>query len=128
MNLIKTLNIEIWGRKFSLNVEYDCYPGEEITLKQIEAINRLSNNVSWFNNAKEKVVKYCKAQVDNDDKNEKKDNIFSYVKPEAIFVKRDNVKSRIALMCRYRYDPEHGLAIVFDETGNITIGPQDIIL
>ena len=126
--MIKTLNTEIWGRRFSLNVEYDCYVGEEITSEQIEAVERLNTNISWFNKAKDDVVKYCKAEVDGDDENQNKDNIFSYIKPEAVFVKRDTLKSRIALMCKYRYDPEHGLAIVFDRNGNVTIGPQDIIL
>ena len=126
--MIKTLNIEIWGRRFSLNVEYDCYVGEDITSEQIEAVERLNANTSWFNKAKNDVVKYCKTEVDGDDENQNKDNIFSYIKPEAFFVKRDTLKSRIALMCKYRYDTEHGLAIVFDRNGNITVGPQDIIL
>ena len=126
--MIKTLNVEIWGRRFSLNVEYDCYVGEEITSEQIEAVERLNANTSWFNKVKDDVVKYCKIEVDGDDKNQNKDNIFSYIKPEAVFVKRDTQKSRIALMCKYRYDPEHGLAIVFDRNGNVTIGPQDVIL
>lgn len=126
--MIKTLNIEIWGREFSLNVEYDCYAGEEVTANQIEAVERLTNNLSWFDKAKKDVVRYCKARVDSDNENQKKDNIFSYVKPEAIFVKRDDKKSRIALMCKYRYDSEHGLAIVFDANGNIAVGAQDIII
>ena len=126
--MIKILNGEIWGREFSLNVVYDCYAGEKITSDQIEAVERLSKHLFWLNKAKEEVVKYRKAEVEDDKENQKKDNIFSYIKPEAFFVKRDDLKSRIALMCKYRYDPEHGLAIVFDRNGNITIGPQDIIL
>lgn len=126
--MINTMNVEIWGRKFSLSVEYDCYAGEKVTPKQIETVERLISNTPWFSKAKEEVVKYCKAEVDGDDENQKKDNIFSYVKPEAVFVKRDDSKSRVALMCKYRYDPEHGLAIVFDKDGNITVGTQDIIL
>lgn len=126
--MINSVEIEIWGRSFSLNVEYDCYAGEEITPKQIEAVERLSKNLHWISNAKKDVIKYCKPEVDKDSENQKKDNIFSYVKPEAIFVKRDDKKSRIALMCKYRYDPEHGLAVVFDANGNVNVGTQDIIL
>lgn len=126
--MIKILNIEIWGRVFSLDVEYNCYAGEEITSEQIETVERFCNNLSWLNKAKKYVVEYCKTDVDSDDENKKKDNIFSYVKPEAIFVKRDDPKTRIALMCKYRYDPEHGIAIVFDRNGNITVGAQDIII
>lgn len=126
--MIKILNIEIWGRSFSLNIEYDCYSGEEITTKQIEAIERFCNNLNWIEKAKQDVVKYCEYEVNSDDENQKKDNIFSYIKPETIFVKRDDNKSRVALMCKYRYNMEHGLAIVFDASGNVTIGIQDIIL
>lgn len=126
--MINMLNIKIWGREISLNVEYDCYDGEKITPKQIEAVERFCGNLFWVDRAKKDVVKYCKAEVEGDDENKKKDNIFSYVKPEALFVKRDDEKSRVAIMCKYRYDPEHGLAIVFDSKGNVTVGMQDIII
>ena len=126
--MINSVEIEIWDRSFSLNIEYDCYEGEEITPKQIEAVERLRKNLHWISDAKKDVIKYCKPEVDKDSENQKKDNIFSYVKPEALFVKRDDKKSRIALMCKYRYDPEHGLAVVFDANGNVTVGTQDIIL
>ena len=122
------MNIEICDRSFSLNVEYDCYTGEDVTQKQIEAVERFGNNLHWVSNAKKDVVKFCRAKVEKDSENQKKDNIFSYVKPEALFVKRDDKKSRVALMCKYRYDPEHGLAVVFDANGNVTVGTQDIIL
>ena len=64
----------------------------------------------------------------NDDENPIKDNIFSYIKPECLFVKRDKESSRIAMMCKYRYDLEHGLAVVFSSDGEVTVGMQDIIL
>lgn len=81
-----------------------------------------------MNNAKVSVEKYCKNQVIADSKNENNGNIFYYVKPEYLFVKRDSVDVRILLMCKYRYDIEHGLAVVFATDGSITVGPQDIIL
>ena len=31
-------------------------------------------------------------------------------------------------MCKYRYDEEHGLAVVFDSERKVTVGDQDIIL
>ena len=64
----------------------------------------------------------------NDDENAKKDNIFSYIKPECLFVKRDKENPRIAMICKYRYDLEHGLAVVFSSDGEVTVGMQDIIL
>ena len=58
----------------------------------------------------------------------KKDNIFSYVKPDYLFVKNETKYHKVALMCKYRYDEEHGLTVVFDSEGKVTVGDQDIIL
>lgn len=124
----KKMKINIWGRDFSLDVVYDCYRGEKITPQQVKSINNFSRNPNWVEKSKKDVIKFCSKDVKNDNENQKKDNIFSYIKPEAIFVKRDDKKSRVALMCKYRYDVEHGLAIVFDGNGNVTVGIQDIIL
>jgi hypothetical protein len=63
-----------------------------------------------------------------DEDNQKKDNIFSYEKPDYLLVKRDKEKPRIALMCKCRYEPEHGLTVVFTSEGDVDVGIQDIIL
>jgi len=126
--LISSQTLPIWGRSLTLPVLYDCYAGESVTPEQINAIKHLFSHVDWIEKAKKQVELYCRESVDEDDENQKKDNIFSYVKPESIFVKRDKDYPRIALMCKYRYDPEHGLAVVFTKNGEITVGSQDIIL
>ena len=126
--MINIIDIEIWGRCFSLEVEYDCYAGESVTKKQIKAFENFRQHPEWIEKAKMYVEDFFKTNVESDDENQKKDNIFSYIKPIGIFVKRDEEKSRIAIMCKYRYDQEHGLAIVFDKQGKVTVGLQDIIL
>lgn len=126
--MIKNISIKIWDRDFSLNVDYNCYPGEKVTAKQEEMVYMLMKHHEWFDKAKKKVVDYCKDKVNEDESNQKKGNVFSYLKPEYIFVKHDDSNSTIAIMFKYRYEPEHGLAVVFDENGNIKIGIQDIIL
>ena len=126
--MIKTVNIEIWGRTFQLDIMSNFYESEDLSPKQAAAIKHFLSNLKWIEKSKTDVEKYCKIDVENDDENQKKDNIFSYIKPECIFVE-DNVKiPRVALMLHYRYDPEHGLAVVFDKHGNVTVGIQDIIL
>lgn len=125
--MIDELNISIWERSFVLPVEYDCYEDETVTNAQEKAVKALLLHSEWIANAKLHVETFCKEQVLADDANQKKDNIFSYIKPEFIFVKRAD-RPKIALMCKYRYDIEHGLAIVFAPDGSITVGPQDIIL
>lgn len=126
--LIEFLEITIWGRLFTLPVEYDCYEGEEITEAQIQALKQFRTHTEWIEQSKSAVENYCKEQVMSDDENNKKDNIFSYIKPECLFVKRDKENPRIALMCKYRYDLEHGLAVVFSSYGEVAVGLQDIIL
>ena len=126
--MIESFDGIIWERFFSLPIEYDCYEGEKVSEGQIQAIERFIAHVEWIEQSKSIVEKYCKEQVLSDDENPKKDNIFSYIKPECLFVKRDEENPRIALMCKYRYDLEHGLAIVFASDGTITVGLQDIIL
>lgn len=124
----KNVEIEIWGRNFSLNIEYNLYEGEHITKNQIQALEKFLNNPDWIKNSKKVVEDFCKNDVLDDDENQKKDNIFSYIKPECIFVEHFLEPTRVAIMCKYRYDPEHGLAVVFDKDGKVTVGIQDIIL
>lgn len=126
--MINSISISIWDRDFTLPVEYDCYKRESVTEAQIEALNTFLSHEEWISNAKRSVEDYCKAQVMEDEDNSKKEIIFSYVKPECIFVKRDTELPRIALICKYRYDLEHGLAIVFSADGMVSVGSQDIIL
>lgn len=126
--MIESLEIMIWVRSFMLPVEYDCYEGEEVTKAQIRALKNFQAHTEWIEQSKSIVEDYCCEQVMSDDENAKKDNIFSYIKPECLFVKRDKDNPRIAIMCKYRYDLEHGLAVVFSADGEVSVGMQDIIL
>ena len=74
--MIKTVDIEIWGRKFSLNIYYVCYKDEELLQEQVDSMNRLLTNQQWLTNAKNIVEEYCKVAVLEDGENQKKENIF----------------------------------------------------
>lgn len=126
--MINNLNINIWGRNFTLLVKYDCYEDEVVTEEQIQAFNAFQSHIEWIDKSKRVIEDFCRQKVLDDDENNKKDNIFSYIIPECIFIKHDAINPRVALMCKYRYDPEHGLAVVFSHDGKITVGEQDIIL
>ncbi len=121
------MNIVIWERSFSLPIEYDCYDVETVTVAQKKAVKALTEQPDWIEKAKEHVMAFCREQVLADNENTKKDNVFSYIKPEYLFVKREE-HPRVAIMCKYRYDMEHGVAVVFAADGSVTVGPQDIIL
>lgn len=125
--MINELNISIWERAFLLPVEYDCYDDEVVTDSQKSAVKMLTMHPEWIASAKMQVERFCREEVLKDCENNRKDNIFSYVKPECLFVKHE-AKPRVAIMCKYRYDLEHGLAVVFFADGRIAVGSQDIIL
>ena len=118
----------IWGRAFTLPIVYDCYGNKAIEPEQLEAMKSFSLHLDWIEKAKAQVEAYCTDCVRQDDSNQKKDNIFSYVMPRSIFVIRDKKQPRVALMCRYKYDPEHDLAIVFSLDGHATVCSQDTVL
>ena len=126
--MINSLKLTIWEREFELPIVYDSLSDGVITLEQQKAIDNLECHLEWIESAKGLVEDYCKESLLEDDENKKKDNIFSYVKPERLFVTRGNPFPQVAIMCKYRYDPEHGLAVVFSFDGKKEVGSQNIVL
>lgn len=126
--MIDEIEITIWGRTFLLPVEYEVFEDDTITDKQIEAFAFFKEHLEWINKSKQNIELYCKERVMSDNKNDKKDNIFSYVMPDYFFVEQNDKEPSVALMLNYRYDPEHGIAVVFMLNGEIKVGNQDIIL
>ncbi len=121
MNKIK---INIWDRDFELNVAYQNYPGEEVTKNQTDTLNNLTS--IDFKDSKEEVVKYIQ---DNDFyENEDLDNLFRFVMPKSILITRDDNARIFAVMCNYKLDKEHGIAIVYENEKFKMVGAQDIIL
>ena len=118
--MYKTL---IWGRDFELKVVYDCYAGEEILPLQKDAFEEFSNNAELLSSSLSDVKKYCIEENQDDIGSDQIENIFKYVMPESIYVKRDG---RVALICRYKFDAEHGIAVVFNGGKLEEVGSQDI--
>ena len=123
---IDLLKLNLWGRAFSLKVEYECYEGEVINEEQNNAVRHFASHPEWLEAAKPLVEDYCRKQVQADDNNHKKDNIFSYIQPIEIYVKNDRLK-RLGIMCNYRYNEDDGIAIVFYPDGKISVGEQGLM-
>jgi len=119
------LSIKIWNRDFDLKVLYDCYAGEDVLDEQKEALKQFSSDKKTIEASKEKVEKYCLSQNKNEIGADEIDNIFKYVMPESIFVKRD---CRVAIMCQYKFDAEHGIAVIFKDGKFKEVGSQETIL
>ena len=77
--MIETLKLIIWDREFSLPIEYDCYKGEKVTKEQKAAEKNFAKHKDWIDASKSKVEEFCREQVLEDEDNQKKNNIFSYM-------------------------------------------------
>lgn len=118
--------IMIWGRNFNLPVEYDVFPGEDILSEQKQAIDKIleCKEISEDPTAiKKYVIKENKEEVGNTI-----DNIFKYVMPVALYAPRENGKRLVAILCDYRFDEEHGIAVVFENEKFKKVCPQDDVL
>ena len=124
MNKIK---LNIWDRDFELLMSVKTFKGKEPTDVQKEAIKMFEANMDIFSDAKEQVEKYILANNLKENGIEKVDNIFKYVIPKAIVFPK--AKNRvIGLICNYKFDEEHGLAVVFENEKFKEIGAEDIVL
>ena len=119
-----------WGKEITLEVRFDLLDDERVTSRQAYALGAIF--VSWgaVNAALDAVKSYCLENDGNMLASEcgtaRIDDIFDVVEPYSLFVVRDNSKRSVALMCHYRLDPEHGLALLFENERLTKIGPEDI--
>ncbi len=117
----------IWGRQFKLPVEYMCYENEVISPVQEESVHLFFEKSNELLSDSTKIKEYCLKQNSSEIAEAEIKNIFKYVMPVSIYVPQNKKKRRIALLCNYRFDMEHGLAIVFEDEKLKMIGPQDIV-
>ena len=124
MNKIK---MNIWGRDFDLTVMIKQFKGKDITDEQNDAVEKFESSEKMVNAAKDEVEKYIIKNGLKDAGVDSVDNIFKYVIPKTISVPKSK-KRIVAIMCNFKFDMEHGLAIVFEDEKLKKIGPQDIVL
>ncbi len=120
--------VRIWGREFTMDVQYDCYTGEEILESQKEAVTELAASEYIIESALEKVKEYCLTLNREEIGTDKIENIFKYVAPKYLYVPRTEGRHVVSIMCNYKFDQEHGIAVVFEDKAFARIGKQDIIL
>lgn len=118
------LNIKLWGRDFSLPLVYQCDSDETVLDSQIQACELLSAAWGAVEDSLTAIEGYC-LKRDGEQIGTSIPNIFKYVVPVEILVLRDGASREVALLCNYRFDPEHGLAAVFKNEKLLKVIPQD---
>ena len=123
-------NMEIWGRSHEIEIVFDCYAGEEILEVQKKAYEMFLENAEMLlESALASVENYCQERNHEEIGEDKISNIFKYVKPKTLFIKRTDADIRkVALICLYKFNPDDGLAIVFKNEKLLEIGTENIIL
>lgn len=120
--------ITIWDRAFELPVVYECYAGETVLASQREALVLLEDNVAEVTESLDAVKKYVRKTGAGQLADDAIENIFKYVMPKSIFVRHSKKRRIAAIMCNYKFDMEHGIAVVFENGKFKEIGAQDIVL
>lgn len=120
------VEITIWGRDFELDVFYQNYPGEEVSDNQLETFKRIMN--ADYYGSEDEVKKYIRDNYESELNGDSINNIFRLVMPKSIVIPRVESPRVFAVMCDFKLDIEHGMAVVFEDEKLIDIGPQDIAL
>jgi hypothetical protein len=120
--------MNIWGREFELPLVYECYDGEEVLESQKEAFALLERNSDETDDSLNHVKRYVKKTGADSLADNEIENIFRYVMPKSIFVPHSKSHQIAAILCNYKFDAEHGIAVIFENGHFKKIGPQDIVL
>lgn len=128
VSLMSKEKITIWNRDFDLEVKYDCYSGEEVLQIQKDSIKAFLESRTAIDAALARVKQYCLENNKADIGSDNIENIFKFVAPKYLYVARNKKKRVVAIMCNYKFDPEHGIAVVFENEKFSEIGVQDVIL
>lgn len=125
---LMTEKLTIWGREFDLRVVFDCFDDEEVLPIQERALEAFLKAEIAIEDSKKQVENYIFNDEYAEIETDSIDNIFKYVIPTDIYLPRTPEIRTAALLCDYRFDEEHGVAIVFENEKFKEIGTQDIVL
>lgn len=118
--------ITIYGRKFDLEVVFECHENEEITEKQKETLDAFIENAPRIEESLQHVKDYLLRISPKELPDGFVDNVFRYMYPRRLLILHD-WDGAAAILCSCALDPEHGLAIVFKDNVCRKVGPEYIV-
>lgn len=122
------IQMNIWGREFNLEVYYKKYQGEELTEIQKDSYECFMGSDVAIEQSLKKLTSFIEKEYKEKLQGKNVDNIFKYVIPKIIYVPNNCKKRTVALLCNFKFDIEHGLALVYENEKLVNIVSQDEIL
>ena len=107
---------------------FDRYEDESILPEQKEALEKFCRSRDAIDVAKSAVENYCLKLNAKEICEDSIKNIFKYVMPYSLYIRRSTSSDRyVGLMCKYRFNPEDGLSVLFKNEELYNIGTSDIL-
>lgn len=116
--------LKVWGRELSLKIIFDVFDGEDILIEQHEALDAFLAQASELLADSKAIEEYC-VKNSNGSVVAPVDNLFKYVIPTAVYVRRKTDLREIALLCDFKFDEESGCALVFQNEALTKICSQE---
>ena len=117
--MINALTMNIWGKEFRLDVEFEqLFPGTKVV--KFSELKDLPECL-------EDVKQYCLRKSFRYIKGKEIDDIFTLVYPLKLYIVRSETRREVILLCQYRYDMENGIAIDFVDEELFKIGNRHMI-
>ncbi len=121
------IKMNIWNREFNLEVYFKTYADSSPTECQEETYKKFIHAKDSIEKSKEEIITYIE-QSYCEQLSEKIVNIFKYVIPKIIYIPKIEEKRQVALLCDFKFDIEHGLAVLFENEKFKEVLLQDGIL
>lgn len=122
------IQMNIWGREFNLEVYFKKYQGKELTEMQKESYESFVEKNVVNEQSLKKLTSFIEKEYKDNLQERNIENIFKYVIPKMIYVPNKSQKRTVALLCNFKFENEHGLALVYENEKLANIVLQDEIL
>lgn len=125
---MNNITMKIWGREFDIEVYIRKSQNSDIASLQEEAYNKFMESQRIIDEAEKNLLSYIEKNYKNDLNENKIENIFKYVIPKTLFLPRTVKERTVVLLCDFKFDIEHGLAVVFENEKFKEVVSQDEVL
>lgn len=125
--LITKANLVIWGKQFSMPVQYAGPAEPEASADLDQAIQAfIADSADITSKSILKLKAYIKGKAETIG-SVAPENLFDSITPQMLLVTIDEGDALIALLCGFKFDPEHDIALIFRNNSLDEVGNQDLI-